>query len=75
MQRLSKVGSSGCNAFIHEPISIKEMWDGVQFAHSKRASVCGQHSIISSIMSGNSIGTFDSVRALSISRLLCGTTT
>jgi hypothetical protein len=27
MQRLSKVGS--CNAFIREPISTKEMWDGV----------------------------------------------
>ena len=38
MQRLSKVGS--CNAFICEPISTKEMWDGVQSAHSKTLSCC-----------------------------------
>jgi hypothetical protein len=36
MQRFSKVGS--CNAFIHEPILTKEMWDGVQSAHSKTLS-------------------------------------
>jgi hypothetical protein len=36
MQRLSKVGSG--NAFIHEPIWTKNMWDGVQSAHSKTLS-------------------------------------
>jgi hypothetical protein len=33
MQRLSAVGSG--NAFICEPIATKDMWDGVQSAHSK----------------------------------------
>jgi hypothetical protein len=38
MQRLRKVGS--CNAFIREPISTKEMSDGVQSAHPKMLSCC-----------------------------------
>jgi hypothetical protein len=37
-QRLSKV--CFCYAFIREPISTKEMWDGVQSAHSKTLSCC-----------------------------------
>jgi hypothetical protein len=36
MQRLCEVGS--CNAFIREPIATKDMWDGVQSAHSKTLS-------------------------------------
>jgi hypothetical protein len=36
MQQLSKVGSG--NAFIREPIAPKDMWDGVQSAHSKTLS-------------------------------------
>jgi hypothetical protein len=36
MQRLGKVGS--CSAFICEPISTKELWVGVQSAHSKTLS-------------------------------------
>ena len=36
MQRLSKVCSG--NSFIREPIATKDMWDGVQSAHSKTLS-------------------------------------
>jgi hypothetical protein len=36
MQRLSEVCSG--NAFIREPIATKDMWDGVQSAHSKTLS-------------------------------------
>ncbi len=36
MQRLCQVCSG--NAFIREPIATKDMWDGVQSAHSKTLS-------------------------------------
>ncbi len=38
MQRLCEVCSRNSFKFIREPIATKDMWDGVQSAHSKTLS-------------------------------------